>query len=168
MKVQQINKFFKKVAEFQLQYRWWLLAGILALVVFGISGLPRVESSNARDQWFDDHEAIEIAAEKFEEQFGNNETIGLLIQSEDVFHPEVLAMIREIGQELLDSVPYADEVTSLVELEVSIGTEEGMRVVNPFEEGIPDDPAKIEEIRGLILSRTSLVNRLVTDDCHYT
>jgi uncharacterized protein len=168
MKVQQINRFFRKIAEFQLRYRWWLLAGALLLVVAGITGIRRVESSNARDNWFDDTEAIEIATDEFEEQFGNNQAIGLLIESDDVFHPEVLAMIRALGDELVEKVPYADEVTSLTELEISIGTEEGMQVINPFENGIPDDPAELDSIRKLVLSRRSLANKLVSDDCTET
>jgi uncharacterized protein len=164
MKVQRINRFFKKVAELQLQYRWWLLAGTLLLVLIGAFGITRVQSTNARDQWFDDNEAIEIATKKFEQQFGNNETIGLLIESEDVFHPEVLAMISAMGNELLEKVPYADEVTSLTDIEISIGTGEGIRVINPFEGGIPNDPEKLRKIRELILSRESLVNKLVSDD----
>ncbi|MEM7504825.1 MAG: MMPL family transporter, partial [Pseudomonadota bacterium] len=50
------------------------------------------------------------------------------------------------------------------ELEISIGTEEGVEIINPFEAGIPEDPAKLEEIRALLLSRQALVNRLFSDD----
>jgi predicted RND superfamily exporter protein len=51
-----------------------------------------------------------------------------------------------------------------MELEISIGTEEGIEVVNPFEDGVPDDPQKLREIRELILSRRNVVNKLVSDD----
>ena len=140
----------------------------LLLTASGITGLNKITMKNDRDSWFDDTEAIEIATEKFEEQFGNNDTIGILVQGNDVFHPEVLKAIKALGDELLEKVPYADEVTSLTELEISVGTEDAICIMNPFEEGIPDDPAKIEEIRKLILSRTSVVNKLVSEDCTET
>jgi hypothetical protein len=168
MEVQRINTFFKKMGAFQISHRMILILLALILVAAGITGLRKVEVRNARDSWFDDKEAIEIATEKFEEQFGNNDNVGILVQGDDVFHPEVLKAIKEIGDELLAKVPYADEVTSLTELEVSIGTEEGIDVINPFEDGIPDDPARIEEIRELILSRQSLVNKLVSADSKET
>ena len=164
MKIQQINKFFKKMGMFQIRFRWPLIIVAALLTVFGITGLKYVETANAREDWFDDSEAIEIATDKFEDQFGNNDNIGILIEASDVFDPEVLKMMKELGDELLEKVPYTDEVTSLVELEISIGTEEGIKVVNPFEDGIPDDPEKIEEIRKLILSREAFANKLVTDD----
>lgn len=164
MKIQRINTFFKNLGTFQIQRRWLFIIGALILVAIGMTGLQRVSMSNSRDQWFDDHEAIEIATEKFEEQFGNNDTIGVLIEAEDVFHPEVLSAIEELGDELLATVPYADEVTSLTELEISVGAEEGIEVINPFEDGAPDDSETLGKLRELVLSRRNVVNKLVSDD----
>ncbi|MCK5134633.1 MAG: MMPL family transporter [Bacteroidales bacterium] len=168
MKILKINSFFKKIGSFQVRFRWPVLFFALALAAMGISGLQKMYTTNSRDQWFDDAELIEIQTEAFEDQFGNNDKIGILVEAEDVFHPEVLQMIRDLGNAFLDSVPYADEITSLVELEISVGTEEGMAVINPFEDGIPDDPDEMDEIRKLILSRQALVNKLVSDDCTET
>jgi uncharacterized protein len=168
MKIQKINVFFRKMGAFQIKYRWLFIAVALILVAIGITGLERISMANSRDDWFDDKEAIEVATKKFEEQFGNNDNIGVLIQADDVFHPEVLKAIKELGDQLLERVPYADEVTSLVELEISRGTEEGITVMNPFEDGIPDDPGKLKEIRTLVLSRQALKNKLVSDDCTET
>lgn len=164
MKIQQINTFFKKMGAFQIQHRWPFIIAALILTAVGITGVQRVSMRNSRDDWFDDSEAIEIATERFEDQFGNNDTIAVLVEADDVFHPEVLAAIQALGDELLDKVPYADEVTSLMELEISIGTEEGIEIINPFEDGVPDDPQKLQEIRELILSRRNVVNKLVSDD----
>lgn len=168
MKIHGINVFFRAVGSLQIRYRWHLLVFTVVLAGIGISGIMHVKSANSRDSWFSGGEAIKIATDKFEQQFGNNEVIGLLIESDDVFHPEVLSMIKAIGDELLEKVPYADEVTSLTDIEISVGTEEGMNVINPFEDGIPESPEKIEEARRLILSKKSLVNKIVSDDCTET
>lgn len=168
MKIQEINKFYKKIGEFQIRHRLLFIIIALALTAFGLSGLGKTESANSRDDWFDDSERIEIETDKFENQFGNNDAINVLIESDDVFKPEVLRVIKAIGEELEENVPYANEVTSLVETEISIGTEDGMQVINPFEDGIPDDPGEIEEIRNLVLSRKALKNRIVTDDSRET
>lgn len=140
----------------------------LLLLLFGITGLERIEIANARDNWFDDAEAIEITTDEFEEQFGNNDNISILIEAKDVFNPEVLTVIKELGEALLDSVPYADEITSLAEMEISVGTEEGIEVINPFEDGIPTDPQELEEIRKLVLSRQALKGKLISEDCTET
>lgn len=168
MQIQKINTFFKKMGAFQVRQRWIFIMLAFILTAVGITGINKVTMKNDRDSWFDDSEAIEIATERFEEQFGNNDNIGILVQADDVFHPQVLKAIKELGDELLEKVPYADEVTSLTELELSVGTEEGIDVINPFEDGIPDDPAEIEKIRQLIMSRKSIVDKMVSADCKET
>jgi uncharacterized protein len=168
MKVQRINSYFRKIAVFQLRYRWLLLLFTLVLAGVGVSGLKYMSVINARDNWFDNSEEIEIAKKTFEDQFGNNDTINILIESKDVFDPKVLETIKALGDELIRKIPYADEVHSLTELEVVVGTADGIRVINPFEDGIPQDPKKIEEIRKLILSRKALSNKLVSEDCTET
>ncbi len=165
MKIKKINTFFRKMAELQIRFRWPLLAVTFLLTAFSIAGLKYVEMANSRDSWFDEKEAIEIATERFEDQFGNNDNIAVLIESDDIFDPEVLGMMKALGEELLDSVPYADEVTSLVDMEISVGTQEGIEVINPFEDGIPTDKQKLEDIRRLVLSRQSLKGKLISEDC---
>lgn len=168
MKIQQINPFFKKMGAFQIRHRWLFILSALMITAIGITGLDKIAVKNDRDNWFDDTSAIEIATNRFEEQFGNNDNIGILFEAEDVFHPEVLKAIEALGDELLDNVPYADEITSLMEVEVSVGTEEGMEIINPFEDGVPDDLPKIEAMRQLILSRKSIANKLVSADSKET
>ncbi len=168
MKITKINIFFRKIAEFQIRYRWPLIVFALLFTAFGLIGLQKMEIANARDDWFDDKETIEIATEEFEDQFGNNDNISVLIEAKDVFDPEVLSMMKDLGQELIDSVPYANEITSLVETEISVGTEEGIEVINPFEDGISDDPQRLDEIRQLVLSRKALKGKLVSEDCTET
>ena len=168
MKITDINHIFRKLAERQLKYRWVLLGTLIFLTAIGAAGLKQVHTKSSSTGWFDKKEAIEIATDKFEERFGNNDTVGILVEAEDVFAPEVLLMIRNLGEALLMNVPYADDVTSLTELEVSVGTAEGIAVINPFGEGIPAKGPQMEAARELILSRNSLADKLVSSDCRET
>ncbi|PIF00038.1 MAG: hypothetical protein CR994_07525 [Maribacter sp.] len=168
MKVQKINNKFRKLGEFQMKNRWLLIIIAIIFTVVGIAGLQHLQPHNSRESWFMEDDQIEINTKKFEAQFGNNDNIMVLVKAEDVFAPEVLKMMKRLGNELLDSIPYANEVTSLVDMEISVGTEEGIQVINPFENGIPEDPAELERIRELVLSRKALANKIVSDDCTET
>ncbi len=168
MKVERINKIFRKFGEFQMKNRWLLLFLAIVFTGIGIVGLRHLEPHSSRESWFEDSEQIEINTKKFESQFGSNDNIVVLIKSKDVFNPKVLKMMKRLGNELLDSIPYANEITSLVDMEISVGTEDGIQVVNPFANGIPDDPAELERIRKLVLSRQALANKIVSDDCTET
>ncbi len=151
-----------------MRNRWKLIAASVIFAMFGIAGLQHLKPHNSRESWFMEDDQIEINTKKFEAQFGNNDNIIVLITAKDVFDPEVLKMMKRLGNELLDSIPYADEVTSLVDMEISVGTKEGIQVINPFENGIPEDPAELDSIRKLVLSRKALANKIVSDDCTET
>lgn len=168
MKVQKINNQFRKFGQFQMRNRGLLLTIAIVFAIFGIIGLKYLQPHNSRESWFEDKENIKINTKKFEEQFGNNENIMVLIEAKDVFAPEVLKMMKQLGEEMLDSIPYSDEITSLVDMEISVGTEEGMEVINPFEDGIPEDPEELERIRQLVMSRKTFANKIVSDDCTET
>ncbi len=168
MKVQKINDKFRKFGEFQMRNRRLLIIIAVIFAVIGIAGLQHLQPHNSRESWFLEDDQIEINTKKFEAQFGNNENIMVLITAKDVFDPEVLKMMKRLGNELLDSIPYADEITSLVDMEISVGTDEGIQVMNPFENGIPENPAELDSIRKLVLSRRAMANKIVSDDCTET
>ena len=92
----------------------------------------------------------------------------LLFQSDDVFKPEVLQAIKDIGAELLEKVPYADSITSITDTDITVGTDEGIEITNPFTDGIPDNPEALKKAKDFILSRKSIVNKLVTEDATET
>ncbi len=168
MKTTKINAKFKKFGEWQIRNRYLLLGLIFLIIVIGLLGIPKVYMENDRESWFDDADEIQIATDKFEKQFGNNDNLGILIEADDVFDPEVLKMMLELENELLEKIPYADEVTSLANLEISIGNEEGMEVISPFKDGIPEDPKQIEAARKLFLSRKSFADKIVSSDSKET
>ena len=168
MKLEVINRHFTRFGEFQVKRRWPIIAVLAAITLVGLAGLPKMITSDSMDQWFEDYEAIQINTDRYEALFGNDDQVLVLVEAEDVFDPEVLAMIRDLGAELLEKVPYARELRSLTDMSLSFGTDEGIEVKSPFEDGIPEAGPELEEKRAYIMSRSSLVNMLVADDCRET
>ena len=102
MKLESLHIFFKKIGEFQLKYRWLLVILLAALTVFAAMGLKKFRVSSMTEEAFVNLTAhMKEHEDRFKELFGSNDTIVLLIESDDVFKPEVLKMIKEIGNELL-------------------------------------------------------------------
>ena len=165
MKIKFVQKFFRRVAEIQLKYRFVFLLALAVFSVFGIMGLKHFKSTSDEGEWLIKDAEYAKKNARFEELFGNNEVIALLIESDDVFQYEVLKVIKEIGGELLENVPYADSLMSITDIDITVGTEEGMEIYHPFEDGVPNDKEKIEKFRHLIMSRKSLVNKIVSEDC---
>ena len=77
-------------------------------------------------------------------------------------------MLDRLDRRLENEVPYASSVTSLVNLNIPIGNDEGFDVANPFEEVIPTELQELAEKKAFILNRESLVNALVSEDATET
>ena len=140
MKVSSINKFFARFGEFQIRNRRWFLMILVLVSAFCMAGLPRLRLENNEDEWLDNGEQVKIDQNRFEDIFGNDDSVMVLVQADDVFDPEVLDAIDRLGKRLEMEVPFADEVTSLTTAEIARGVDDGLEVSNPFEDGIPADP----------------------------
>ena len=168
MKLQKINDWFGRFATFMVKNRIAFIVGLLLLTIICGAGLPKLKLSNGESDWFDNWDSIKMNQDHFEEIFGSTDNIMAHITAEDVFDPEVLDMIDRLGNRLLQEVPYADSLTSLMNLSIPIGTEDGFEVSSPFEDGIPTDPKELAEKKAFILGRESLVNSLVSEDATET
>lgn len=169
MQLSRIHRIFKKIAVFQLRYRWFCMFGLLIITIVGGIGLRNFQVSSATEEAFvANDEETKKNEERFKELFGSNDNIVLLIESDNVFKPETLRAIKNIGNELLEKVPYADSLTSITDMDITIGTEEEIEIGNPFKDGIPDDAAELQTAKDFILSRKSIVNKLVTADATET
>jgi len=164
MKVKYVQKFFRKWAEIQIKYRFLFLILMAVVSVVGMTGIPKVQILSDQTDMIPKTEEHKLMMKEFENLFGNSENIVLLVESNDVFQPEVLKTIKAIGAELLEKVPYATSIMSITDVEVTIGNEDGMAIYRPFENGIPEKTEEIEKEKQIILSRKSLVNKLVSSD----
>ncbi len=168
MKVSSINKFFEKAGAWQLRFRWRILAILCAVSALCLAGLPKFKMASDDEAWFEDWEQVKVDSDQFKEIFGSDDAIMVMVRADDVFKPEVLQGIERLGKRLEQEVPYADEVTSLMTAEIPIGTEDSIEIKNPFESGIPSDPAELEAKKKFILSRESICDNLVSADAKET
>jgi len=172
MSVERFNRFFRHFGEFQIKHRAMFLLFIALLTAGGFFGLTKFQSDNSEAGWFDESEEVKRNQDYFESIFGSDDAIMVLVESDDVFDTEVLDAIKRLGERLEEEVPYADELTSIMNLSISRGTEDGFEVINPFEdfslESSFSDSDSLREKKEFILSRRSLVNNLVSDDAKET
>lgn len=168
MHISNINKVFRRFGEKQIKYRYIILVVFVLATVFCCAGLSKFRIAQNEDSWYGDSDKIKINKKKYEQIFGNNDAVMILVKADDVFAPHVLESIDKIGNILMEEIPLADELTSITKLQVPVGDAEGFSVINPFETGIPTDPQVLKQKKDFILSRSSLVNTLVSDDAHET
>ena len=99
MKVLEINKAFRKFGEIQIKFRWLFLIAMLIITAAGFSGLRKFVAEDSQEDWFGDKEKIKLATDRFEQTFGNEDVITVLVQSKDIFDSDVLNMIDRLGND---------------------------------------------------------------------
>ncbi len=141
-----------------------MILAILLLDLLTLQGVLRIRLQTSYDSWFLEGDPLMLATEEFKEFFGNNHYVALLVEADDVFAPDLLRMIQSLGNELLEKVPFAQDVVSLADFEFGRGTDDGLEIINIVPESVPDEPEEIEKIRRLAFSKAYLIDRLFSDD----
>lgn len=164
MKIEKINRKFRQTAEWILRHRL-LVTGLFALLVaFSFVGTKRIVMKTSFDDYFVSDDPMLLKTDEFKSIFGNDYYVAVLVKNKDVFSRRSLTLIRELSNELKDSLSYADKVTSLTDLEFAVGTEEGMTIEQIVPEQIPSDAASLKEIRRKAYSKPYLSKKLVSKD----
>lgn len=164
MKIEKINCKFRQTAEWILRHRL-LVTGLFALLVaFAFVGTKRIVMKTSFDDYFVSDDPMLLKTDEFKSIFGNDYYVAVLVKNKDVFSKRSLTLIRELSNELKDSLSYADKVTSLTDLEFAVGTEEGMTIEQIVPEQIPSDAAGLNEIKRKAYSKPYLSKKLVSKD----
>ena len=163
--IASINEVFRGAAEAVLARRLTILAAIFALVVLMAAGLPKLKVDTSQESWFLEGDETIAAKQRFEEIFGSDDSCLVLVRSEKLLTAQNLALVREMGRELENETPWADDVLSIADFEFIDGTEGGMEILSL----VPDDLEGFSDEDGLALGRRILSkeiwrNFLISDD----
>ena len=165
MKSHRINKFFERYAAFLLKWRWVAIALFAVVLLVSFYGMSKMVQQTSFDDYFIEGDPMLVKTEEFKAHFGNDYFVGILTDCDDHFTLENLTLLRELGNELLDSLSYADKITSLVDLEFMLGTEDGMEIVQIVPDEIPETGSpEMAQVRALAYSKPQVARKLVSAD----
>lgn len=164
MKIESVNKSFKRAAICTLRHRWLVLAAFAALMVFSVVGTKRIVMKTSFDDYFLEDDPVLVKTNEFKSIFGNDYYAAVLVKNKDVFSHRSLSLIRELSNELLDSLSYAEKITSLTDLEFTVGNDEGLAIEQIVPDEIPTNADSLAAIRQRAFSKPHLARKLVSKD----
>lgn len=165
MKSNKINAFFGRYAACLLRWRWAAIALFAVVLAVSFIGMSKMVQQTSFDDYFIEGDPMLVKTNEFKENFGNDYFIGILTECDNHFTKENLTLMRELGEELLDSLSYGDKITSLVDLEFMLGTEDGMEIVQIVPYEIPETGSpEMEQIRSLAYSKPHVARKLISKD----
>lgn len=164
MKIELINRKFGIYAKWLIRFRWLALV-LFALAVFGgVCGLKHLVVETSFDDYFVEGDPMLIKTDEFKSHFGNDYFIGVLTECDNHFTTESLTTLRQLSNELLDSLSYIDKITSLTDIEFLVGNDEGMAIEQIVPESIPTDKAGLDSIRSKAYCKPEIARKLVSKD----
>lgn len=162
--IEKINAWFAKRALGLIRNRWYFLTGFAMVLCMAFYGMSLIKVDVSNESNFLPNDPIRLETKKFEELFGNDQYVAVMVEHKDLFSREALLMLRELHQELNDSVPFVEKVSSLMDVEFTRGTEYGMYIEQIVPEEIPETEEALEKIRRMAFSKQSFRESLISSD----
>lgn len=165
MKIEKINELFGRYAEQLLKVRWLTLGAFAIVIVLSVVGMKRMVKETSFDDYFIEDDPMLVKTDEFKSHFGNDYYVGVLTQCDNHFTKQNLTTLRALSNELLDSLSYADKVTSLTDIEFMVGSDEGMTIEQIVPDEIPDDGSpEMDSIRARAYSKPHVARKLISKD----
>lgn len=168
MKIERINAWFARQGEMIVRRRWLMLGAFVTLFVIGFYGIRFMNINDSWDSYFLEDDPMLLKTDEFKSVFGNDYYAAVLVSCDNIFTKENLELIRRLSDEMLDSISYADKITSLTDIEFMAASPEGMAIEQIVPEEIPSDEEGIAGIRRKAYLKSYIADRLVSKDGRMT
>lgn len=144
-----------------LRYRLIILIIIALIVVVCVPGVFKLNISVDMEDFFVEDDPVHSNSSLFKELFNNNEFVGVLVESDDVFSRETLELIKETGILLQQNVPLAGDIVSLAETDNPFMEDSSLKFDKTI---LTSSDAEIERIRELYSGVPALDGVLFSKD----
>ena len=164
---ERIELGFERWGHWVFRRRWLVLAGMLLLTLLLSSGLARLRFESSTDRFLDPRDPARVTYDQFRREFANDDTIVLLLRSDEIFSFSFLERLRSLHRDLESEGPLVDEVNSLLNARVTHGSEDALRVDELFEDW-PRDRRELAKRARLARANPLYRNTLLSRDSRYT
>lgn len=154
-----------KSSLFIIRYRRWILLLTTIVMLAAIIPLTKVKINPDLESYMPDSMTSKINNKKISEVFGSDETLLLIFESEDVLQSSTLLRMRDMTEAFIKNNAF-EQVLSLFQTK-SIQSDDGMMVVNPVVEKIPEDHAETEILLEKIKENDLAYGLVVSEDFRY-
>ncbi len=165
MKISKVNNVFRGIVQRMVNHRITVSLCFVALCVLALMGTKQIYFQTSWDSYFVEGDPMLKQTDEFKSIFGNDYYVAVLARNDEgLFTKQSLGLIRELSQELMDSLSYSEKITSLTDLEFMVGSEEGMTLEQIVPDEIPSDKMGLEAIRRKAYSKPYVASRLLSKD----
>jgi predicted RND superfamily exporter protein len=164
---QRIEEGFEQFGWQIYHNPWRTLALMLVVIATLLSQLPNLRMDTSTEGFLRDDDPVLRQYNDFREQFGRDEVVIIALSAPDVFDPQFLQKLKALHEELEDSVPHLDDITSLINARDTRGVENELIVQDLLQEW-PQSEVEIQAIRARAMNNAVYRNLLLSEDGRLT
>ncbi len=150
------------LSSFVLKYSLPIIIVTLLLSIAAGLCLPKIPFDNSVDVFFNKKGDSYLHFQDWKKQFGSDNVVIVAFADQDIFTRENLNLIDSLSNSF-ESLPYADDVTSLTTVNNITGFEEDF-IVEKLIEAIPSDSDAIKRIKSIALNNPLYINNIISQD----
>ncbi len=150
-----------------LRFRLPVLVGILLCTTLLGWQLQHLKFDTSNEGFLHEDDPYLKTYNQFREEFGRDDFLVLAVYSEELFSSEALDKLRALHEDLLGSVPFLEDITSLINVR-DVRGEDDTLLVDELLLHTPATPGELAELRERVLGNPLYINNLVSENGKYT
>ena len=163
----RIETWFEGFAHFIYNHRIKTIAVVMAAVTAMVFHIPKIKVDTSTEGFLHEKDPTLQAYNDFRDQFGRDEIIILALNPPRIFEQKFLKRLKAFHDELAETVPYVDDITSLVNARNTRG-EKDVLIVEDLLENWPETPSEMSALIQRVRKNRLYQNLLISKDGRFT
>jgi hypothetical protein len=164
----RIELFFENLARTLYTHRLKTLFLLFSLVGLIFYGLPNLIVDTNTEELLKDSDPYKQVYNEFRAQFGQDRMVVIAISSDNIFSEAFFKKLKAFHAELEENVPYIDEITSLINVRHTTGSQDRL-IVEDLMEGWPEErQVDFTELKKRVMENPFYLDQIISSDGHTT
>ncbi|MHC4458315.1 MAG: efflux RND transporter permease subunit [Planctomycetota bacterium] len=163
----RIEKWFEDFAHVIYRNRIKTIVVMLVAVFAMMFHIPKIRFDTSTEGFLHDKDPTLQAYNDFRDQFGRDEVIIIALNPPRVFDQIFLKKLKVFHEELADTIPYVDDITSLVNARNTRGEKDAL-IVEDLLEKWPESPSEMAALIKRVRTNRLYENLLISKDGRFT
>ncbi len=159
----KLEKLFGKFGSFVTKHPIIVILFSLLVIAFPLTQVPKITMDTSTEGFMHESDPMLINYNAFRDQFGRDERIMIALKSDQIFTLPFLSKLQKLHVELENSLPYLDEVTSLVNVR-NVRGEKDQLIVEDLLENFPKTEKDVAKIKKIVMDSEFYKNLLISED----
>jgi len=153
-----------KMFDIVLKFKWLIMLMVLAITVFLAFQIPNIRINSDVISSLPDNDPDAVLLKKIGGKFGGNRTGMIILESENIFTPEVIKHVKLIT-DTINEIEGISSVTSLTSVMDIKADENGLEIGKLIDEdNMPDSQEELALLKEKVLSSSNYKGTIISED----